>query len=359
MAASRQRDEEYKPSYLNTKPPNYPITMPHITTLEVSHNYRKFVVEPLERGYGQTIGNALRRVMLSSIQGAAVSAVRIDKVFHEFDVIPGAKEDTTQLLLNLKDLAICIDVENGLPLEDKTVRIDVKGPGRVTGADVKCPEGVSVANPEAYICTLSEKDSKLSMEMYVGWGSGYTLPDKQDKYKGMIGIITCGAQYTPVKRVNYIVEATRVGMRTDYERLVLEVWTNGAVTPNDCITQAAHILDKYFKMFFELGRAGFESDLMLEDDVTPELANIPEMRIEELDFSQRTFNCLRRAGLLTLRALATASENDLTSIRGFGKKSLVEVRDKLGEHDLALKPPKGGYRAIDLMDDDEDDDDDF
>lgn len=331
--------------------------MPHITTLERNQTFGKFVLEPLERGYGQTIGNALRRVMLSSIQGAAVSAVRIDKVFHEFDAIPGAKEDTTQLLLNLKDLAITIDTEEGLPTEDKTLRIDVKGPGIVTGADVVCPEGVNVANPEVYLCTLSEKDSKLAMEMYVGWGVGYVLPEKQDKYKGHIGIITCGSQYTPVRKVNYIVEQTRVGMRTDYERLVLEVGTNGAVSPNDCISQAAHILDKYFRMFFDLGRAGFEADVMLEDEMTPELANIPEMRIEELDFSQRTFNCLRRAGLLTLRALATATESDLTSIRGFGKKSLVEVRDKLGEHGLELKPPKGGYRAIDLLD--EDDDDDF
>lgn len=329
--------------------------MPHITTLELATNHGKFVLEPLERGYGQTIGNALRRVMLSSIQGAGISAIRIDKVFHEFDVIPGAKEDTTQLLLNLKDVAVTFDTEDGPPQEDKTLRIDVKGPGRVTAADIVCPEGVSIANPEAYICTLSEKGSHLSMEMYVGWGVGYTLPEKQDKYKGMIGVITCGTQYTPVRKVNYIVEQTRVGMRTDYERLVLEVWTNGAVSPNDCVSQAAHILDKYFRMFFDLGRAGFESDIMLEDEVAPELANIPEMRIEELDFSQRTFNCLRRAGLLTLRALATATESDLTSIRGFGKKSLVEVRDKLQEHGLELKPPKGGYRAIDLLDDDDDD----
>lgn len=330
--------------------------MPHITTLELNQSYGKFVLEPLERGFGNTVGNALRRVLLSSIQGAAVSAVRIDKVFHEFDAIPGAKEDTTQLLLNLRELAVMMDTEDGLPNEDKTLRIDVKGPGKVTGADIVCPEGVTIANPDVYLCTLSEKGSQLSMELYVGWGVGYVLPEKQDKYKGMIGIITCGAQYTPVRKVNYIVESTRVGMRTDYDRLVLEIGTNGAVTPNDCVSQAAHILDKHLKMFFDLGRAGFESDIFADDDTPPELANIPEMRIEELDFSQRTFNCLRRAGLLTLRALATATESDLTSIRGFGKKSLVEVRDKLGEHGLELKPPKGGYRAIDLLDDDDDDD---
>lgn len=329
--------------------------MPHISTLELSQEYGKFVLEPLERGYGQTIGNALRRVMLSSIQGAAVCAVRIDKVFHEFAPIPGVREDTTQLLMNLKDVAIRFNSEDGVPAEDQTLRIDVKGPGRVTGADVVCPEGVEVVNPEAYIATISEKGANLTMEMYAGWGTGYILPEKQDKYKGIIGVIPTGSQYTPVRKVNYTVEATRVGMRTDYERLVLDIWTNGAVTPNDALSQSAHILDKYFRMFFDIGAAGFESDLLDIDDVSPELANIPDMRIEELDFSQRTFNCLRRAGLLTLRALATATESDLTSIRGFGKKSLLEVRDKLQEHGLELKPPKGGYRAIDLLDDEDED----
>lgn len=330
--------------------------MPHISTLELTSEYGKFVLEPLERGYGQTIGNALRRVLYSSIFGAAVSAVRIDKVFHEFAPIPGLREDTTQLLLNINNLAIKFANEDGPPQEDKTLRIDVKGPGRVTGADVICPEGVEIVNPEVYLATISDPKATMAMELYVGWGSGYVLPEKQEKYKGMIGVIPTGSQFTPVKKVNYIVEQTRVGMRTDYERLVLEVWTNGAVTPNDGVSQAAHILDKYFRMFFDLGEAGFESDFGGDEEVPPELANIPEMRIEELDFSQRTFNCLRRAGLLTLRALATATESDLTSIRGFGKKSLVEVRDKLQEHGLELKPPKGGYRAIDMLDEEEDED---
>lgn len=328
--------------------------MPHISTLDLNLDYGKFVLEPLERGYGQTIGNALRRVLLSSIQGAAICAVKIDKVFHEFAPIPGVKEDTTQLLLNLKDVAIRIDGEDGPPAEDKVLKIDVKGPGRVTGADIVCPEGVEVVNPDVYIATISEKGANLTMEMYVGWGVGYTLPDKQERFKGMIGIIPTGAQFTPVRKVNYTVEATRVGMRTDFERLVLDVWTNGAISPNDAVSQAAHILDKYFRLFFDLGNAGFESADLEPDEVSPELSNIPDMRIEELDFSQRTFNCLRRAGLLTLRALATATEADLTSIRGFGKKSLFEVRDKLLEHGIELKAPKGGIRAIDLLDDDDD-----
>ncbi|MBV6458903.1 MAG: DNA-directed RNA polymerase subunit alpha [Fimbriimonadaceae bacterium] len=329
--------------------------MPQIQTLTISQDYGKFVLEPLERGYGQTIGNALRRVMLSSIPGAAITAVRIDKVFHEFAAIPGVKEDTSELLLNLKHVAFKIHAETA-PTQDSVVRLEVKGPGRVTAADLQCPESVEVVNPDCYIATISDENAMLSMDMYIGWGSGYILPDKQEKYKGMIGIIPNGSQFTPVKKVNYTVEATRVGQRTDYERLVLEVWTNGAVAPNDSVTQAAHILDKYFKLFFDLGAAGI--DLMVDevDEAGTELMNVPEIKIEELDFSQRTFNCLRRAGIMNLRQLAAVTESDLTSIRGFGKKSLTEVRDKLAEHGLAVKPPKGGYRAFDLLDDEEDED---
>lgn len=330
--------------------------MPHISTLDLQQEYGKFVLEPLERGYGQTIGNALRRVLLSSIQGAAIAAVRIDKVFHEFSPIGGVKEDTTQLILNLKDVAIRMTAEASQ--SEQVLRIDVNGPGRVTGADIICPEGVEIVNPEVYIATISDSASNLTMEMYVGWGTGYVLPEKQDKYKGMIGIITAGSQFTPVKKVNYTVEATRVGMRTDYERLVLDVWTNGSVTPNDAISQSAHILDKYFRMFFDLGQGGFESDDVEAEDTSDELLkNVPDLRIEELDFSQRTFNCLRRAGILNLKNLAVATESDLTAIRGFGKKSLLEVRDKLAEHGLELKPPKGGYRSsLDSLDDEDDED---
>ncbi len=329
--------------------------MPHISTLDLQTEYGKFVLEPLERGYGQTIGNALRRVLLSSIQGAAIAAVRIDKVFHEFAPIPGVKEDTTQLLLNLKDVSLRYLGEG--PLDEATLRIDVKGPGRVTGADIITPENIEVVNPEVYIATISDSSSTLTMELYVGWGAGYVLPEKQEKYRGMIGIIPTGTQYTPVKKVNYTVEQTRVGMRTDYERLVLDIFTNGSVRPNDALSQSAHILDKYFRMFFDLGEAGFEAaiDGDTEDD-DEMLKNVPDLRIEELDFSQRTFNCLRRAGILTLKNLAVATESDLTAIRGFGKKSLLEVRDKLQEHGLELKPPKGGYRAIDTLDDDDDED---
>ena len=325
--------------------------MPYIQTLETTSEYTRFVLEPLERGFGQTIGNALRRVMLSSIYGAAPVAVKIDKVLHEFAPIPGTKEDTTEFLLNLKDLAVKLDFD-GAPPEDVVLKIDVKGPGRVTGADVQCPEGVSVVNPECYLATISGKDS-LTAEIYVGYGTGYVLPERQEKYKGMIGIIPTGAQFTPVRRVNYIVEQTRVGMRTDFERLVLEVWTNGSVAPNDAVTQAAHILDRYFKMFFDLGRAGLMMDADSEEALPEELANVPDIKIEEMDFSQRTFNCLRRAGILNLRQLAITNEAELNSIRGFGKKSLTEVRDKLNEHGLELKAAKGSYVGVDILDDED------
>ena len=329
--------------------------MPHISAIDLTADYGKFILEPLEKGYGQTIGNALRRVLLSSIEGSAIAAVRIDKVFHEFAPIPGVKEDTTELLLNLKDLAISVTTEGDRPSEDYVLRIDVQGPGRVTGADVVCPEGVEVVNPEVYIATLSDEKASLNMELYASWGSGYLLPEKQERYRGMIGVIPTGSQFTPVRKVNYTVESTRLGMRTDYERMVLDIWTNGATKPNDALSQAAHILDKSFRMFFDLGAAGYESDLLIDEETTSDVSHIPDLRIEELDFSQRTFNCLRRAGLLTLRALATATESDLTSIRGFGKKSLFEVRDKLAEHGIELKPPKGGFRSVDLLDDDDDD----
>jgi len=326
--------------------------MPTIQTLETTTEYAKFVLEPLERGYGHTIGNALRRVLLSSISGAAVNAIKIDKVFHEFASIPGVKEDTTEFILNLKDLAIQLDPDMSFP-DEITLKIDLKGPGRVTGADVICPEGVTISNPECYLATISEAKATLVAELYAGLGTGYTLPERQERYKGVIGVIPVGAQYTPVKKANYIVEQTRVGQRTDYERMVLEVWTNGTVPPNDAVTQAAQILDKYFRLFFDLGRTLQDDLFALSAEEDSELSNVPEIKIEELGFSQRTFNCLRRAGILNLRQLAGVNEGDLTSIRGFGRKSLNEVRDTLAEHGIELKPAKGGFINLDILDDED------
>ncbi|MFN3728995.1 MAG: DNA-directed RNA polymerase subunit alpha [Fimbriimonadaceae bacterium] len=331
--------------------------MPKLTTLELTNESGKFVLEPLERGYGQTLGNALRRMLLSSIHGAAVNAIKIDKVLHEFAPIPGVKEDATQFILNLKGLALAFDVSDGLPEGDQTLRISVKGPGVVTGADVQCPPGVRVANPEVYLATISDPDVTFNVEMFAGWGVGYVLPEKQERYRGIIGVLPVGSQYTPVRKVNYVVEQTRVQGRTDFERLLLEVETNGAVTPNDAVTQAAHILSKYVRMFFDLGEA--TADVLTFPGEEPEtnLANVPDIRIEEMALSQRTFNCLRRAGLLTLRDLARTSESDLSSIKGFGKKSLLEVLNKLAEYDIQLKGSSRHLRALEEFEDDEEFDD--
>jgi DNA-directed RNA polymerase subunit alpha len=320
--------------------------MPHITTLDLRSDYGKFVLEPLERGYGQTIGNALRRVLLSSIEGAAICAVRIDKVFHEFAPIPGVKEDATQLLLNLHDVAIRFDSVPQASEPDRVLHLNVQGPGRVLAADIRCPEGVSVVNPDAYLATISDPEATLSMELFVGWGVGYVLPEKQEKYRGIIGVIPVGAQFTPVKRVGYNVEQTRVGMRTDFERLTLDVWTNGAISPNDAVSQAAHILEKYFRLFFELGAGDFVMRPSADAGYGSELQNVPDMNIEELSFTQRTYNCLRRSGVLTLKALLSTTEADLRSIRGFGQRALEEVRGKLLELGYELKPGKVSFRHL-------------
>src|SRR5579859_2480813 len=316
------------------------LTLPNIQTLEKNNNYGKFVVEPLERGYGVTLGNSLRRVLLSSIPGAAVTYVKIDKVLHEFSTIPGVKEDTTELLLNLKDLYVKVH-RNGsgdAKAETKTIRIDKKGEGIVTGADVECPADVEIVNPEAYIATISDEDASLSMEMTVEINKGYVLPDKQERRNQMgIGVIPMGAAFTPVRKVNYTVEATRVQSNTNYERLVLEVWTNGTITPEASISEAARILSQYFALFANY-RDG-ETALLPGGGLEPIGGgeNAPHVRIEELDFSVRTYNCLKKANILTIAELVLYTENDLMQIRNFGRKSLTEVREKLAMLGLSLK----------------------
>src|ERR1043165_1089669 len=229
------------------------LTIPRIETLEENGTYGKFVVEPLERGYGVTLGNSLRRVLLSSIEGAAVTYVKIDKVLHEFSTIPGVKEDTTELLLNLKDLYVKVELNGaGLKPDPITIRINKHGEGRIAGADVECPADVQVVNPECYIATISDEDATLNMEMTVELGKGYVLPDKQEhRATQPIGVIPVGSAFTPVRKVNYTVEATRVGFKTDYERLVLEITTNGTIKPSQAMSQAAAILNRFFRQFVE------------------------------------------------------------------------------------------------------------
>ncbi|MCS6777524.1 MAG: DNA-directed RNA polymerase subunit alpha [Chloroherpetonaceae bacterium] len=312
--------------------------LPKIQTLESNSEYGKFVVEPLERGYGVTLGNSLRRVLLSSIPGAAITYVKIDKVLHEFSTIPGVKEDTTELLLNLKDLNIKVERNGGdYRHEPKTLRLDVKGSGRVTGADIVCPEDVQIVNPEAYIATISDEDATLRIDMTVETNKGYVPPERLERRNQIgIGVIPMGAAFTPVRKVNYTVEATRVKSDTSLERLVLEVWTNGTITPENAIGEAARILMQYFSLFAgNLSADGMLASLTQEEEAPVE--NAPNVRIEELDFSVRTYNCLKKANILTIPELIQYTENDLMQIRNFGKKSLEEVREKLQQLGLTLK----------------------
>lgn len=310
--------------------------MTDIQTIELTRDYGKFVVTPLERGYGQTIGNAMRRMLLSSIPGAAVVAVRVEKVLHEFAPIPGAKEDMTEFMLNLRELAIRVHSDRP-PETDFQMIIDVKGPGRVTAADIQTPKNVEIVNPDAYLCTLTEKGSSLYAELFVGWGTGYSPPERQENYRGRIGIMPMGSQFTPVRKVSYTVEATRVGQRTDYDRLTLEVWTNGSVSPDVAVKQAASFLDNFIRLFLQLGEGSMEVSLGAHEELSKEDLSVPDIRVEEMDFSQRTLNCLKRAEIETLRDLVRKTEDDLECIPGFGKKAMEEVHQKLSERGLALR----------------------
>ncbi len=316
---------------------------PKIQTIEETETYGKFVVEPMERGYGTTMGNALRRVLLSSIPGAAITSIKIDGVLHEFSTIPGVKEDTTELILNLREVFVKAEAptvpsgdgddaqkDQNQPL---VMRIEKKGPGAVTGADIECSSELDVVNPEAYICTLADAKSSLSMEMTVEWGKGYTLPDKHENISPTIGLIPVGSVFTPVRHVNYIVEATRVGHQTDFERLIMEVTTNGSILPGEAVSLAARILDRQLRLFFDFSRGG---DTLPDEDQQQARGGPADSRIEELDFSVRTYNCLKKANIMTIGELVTRTEGDLMQIRNFGKKSLAEVKDKLASLDLSL-----------------------
>lgn len=326
---------------------------PRIETLEQTETFGKFVVEPLDPGYGVTLGNSLRRVLLSSIEGAAVTSVRIEGVQHEFQTIPGLKEDATELLLNLKELFIMIhNDDNEEENESRTVRIEAKGAGRITGADVICPSDVEVANPDAYIATLSDETASLFMELTVERGRGYVMPEKNVNRNEVIGNIPVPAAFSPVRKVAYQVDPTRVGNRTDYERLAIEITTNGTIRPPQALSQAAQTLSEYFLRFVEFPGALVRS-LSSSPNSFGVGTNAPDVRIEELDFSVRTYNCLKKANVLTVGELADISELDLMNIRNFGKKSLTEVKEKLQALGLQLKDSGEG---VFLGDDDEDDD---
>ena len=315
---------------------------PRIETLVENDTYGKFVMEPLEVGFGITLGNALRRILLSSISGAAITSIKIDGVLHEFSTIAGVKEDTTELLLNLKELHVKVNRDGTSKTDPKTIWVDVQGAGEVTGADVRTPADVEIVNPELHIATVSDENARLSIEMTVEIGKGYVLPESQEKVKSTIGVIPVGSAFTPVTKANFIVEPTRVAHKTDYERLVLEIWTNGTIAPSDAVSESARILDRLAKLFVEFKGAGGYADYDDEEALGGESElRAPDARIEELDFSVRTYNCLKKANILSIVELVQQSEQDLMNIRNFGKKSLTEVKEKLTQLGLSLKKSVG------------------
>ncbi len=293
--------------------------------------YGKFVVEPLERGYGTTLGNALRRILLSSLPGAAVTSVKIDGILHEFSTIPGVKEDVTEIILNLKKLAVRLEGEN-----TKRAIINAVGPREVTAADIIGDSDIEIFNPDLHIATL-EENATLVMEINFARGRGY-VPAEQNKTENTpISVIPVDSIYTPVKKVNYIVENTRVGQVTDYDRLVLEIWTDGSITPEEGVSIGAKIMQEHLNLFIQLTDTTDSMEIMVEKEEDQKEKAL-EMTIEELELSVRSFNCLKRAAINTVEELTQKTEEDMMKVRNLGKKSLDEVKAKLEELGLGLKP---------------------
>ena len=303
-----------------------------IDCVEVGQNgcYGRFVIEPLERGFGHTLGNSLRRVLLSSLPGVAVSSVHIEGVQHEFSTIPGVKEDVTEIILNLKTMA-CKMFADG----PKQLTIDVKGPCELTAGDIKTDDEVEIANPELHIATLNE-DAHLQMQLTLERGRGYVSADKNKTPSMPIGVIPIDSIFTPVKKVNYTVEDTRVGQITDYDKLTLEIWTNGTLKPEEAISSAAKILNEHLNLFVSLTDQVMPVSMVQPEDDKKD--KVLEMTIEELDLSVRAYNCLKRAGINSVAELVQKNQEDMMKVRNLGRKSLEEVEQKLNGLGLGLKP---------------------
>lgn len=299
-------------------------------------SYGKFLVEPLERGYGTTLGSALRRVLLSSIPGAALRSVRIEGVLHEFSTIPGVVEDTTDLLLNMKGIAFRIipGSEERAVEEPRELTLFRVGQGEVTAADIELPPDIEVANPEHHIASLSSADATLDMKLEVQLGTGFLAAELQDRTHLPLGTIPVDSIFTPVRQVAYRVDPTRVGSATDLDRLTLEVLTNGTISPQEAISDAAKILDRYLILFFDFGEQ--EEHGLFTDHLGIAVPGA-EKKIKDLNFSVRTFNCLRKVGIATVGELIAHSESELMAIKNFGRKSLNEVKAKLAEMSLSLR----------------------
>ena len=309
---------------------------PNIEIVEISEDkkYGKFVVEPLERGYGTTLGNSLRRIMLSSLPGAAVSQIKIDGVLHEFSSIPGVKEDVTEIIMNIKSLAIKNNSETNEP---KVAYIEFSGEGVVTAADIQVDADIEILNPDLVIATLNGgADSKLSMELTITKGRGYVSADKNKNDDLPIGVIAIDSIYTPVERVNLTVQNTRVGQITDFDKLTLDVYTNGTLAPDDAVSLAAKVLSEHLNLFVNLSEVAMNTEVISEKQEN-EAAKVLEMNIDELELSVRSYNCLKRAGINTVEELTNKTSEDMMKVRNLGRKSLEEVLLKLKELGLSLR----------------------
>ena len=308
---------------------------PKIEIAEISEDkrYGRFVVEPLERGYGTTLGNSLRRIMLSSLPGSAVSQVKIDGVLHEFSSIPGVKEDVTEIIMNIKSLAIRNTSDSD---EAKTAYIDFEGEGVVTAADIQCDPDIEILNPDVVIAHLNGgADSKLYMELTITKGRGYVSADKNKDDDLPIGIIAVDSIYTPVERVNLTVENSRVGQVIDFDKLTLDVYTNGTLAPDEAVSLAAKVLSEHLSLFIDLSENAKSTEIMVETE-TDDKEKVLEMSIDELELSVRSYNCLKRAGINTVEELCNRTPEDMMKVRNLGRKSLEEVLAKLKELGLEL-----------------------
>ena len=310
---------------------------PRIEIAEISNDkkFGRFICEPLERGYGTTLGNSLRRIMLSSLPGTAVSQVRIDGVLHEFSSIEGVKEDVTEIIMNIKSLSI---KNTGPTNETKTAIIDFEGEGVVTAADIKCDPDIEIINKDQIIATLSK--GKLYMELTIQNGRGYVSSDKNKDEELPIGVIAIDSLYTPVERVNLLVENTRVGQITDYDKLILDVFTNGALAPDEAVSLAAKVLSEHLNFFINLSENAKSAEVMVEKEEDDKEKAL-EMNIDELELSVRSYNCLKRAGINTVEELCNKTPEDMMKVRNLGRKSLEEVLAKLKDLGLELRQGEG------------------
>ncbi|MDE5967324.1 MAG: DNA-directed RNA polymerase subunit alpha [Lachnospiraceae bacterium] len=308
--------------------------VPKIEISEMSddNKYGRFVVEPLERGYGTTLGNSLRRIMLSSLPGSAVSSIQIKGVLHEFSSIPGVKEDVTEIVMNIKELAI---KNNSATNEPKQAYIDFSGEGVVTAADIHVDSDIEIINPDLVIATLSGADAKLDMELTITKGRGYVGSDKNKSEDQAIDVIAIDSIYTPVERVNMSVENTRVGQVTDFDKLTLDVYTNGTLAPDESVSLAAKVLSEHLNLFIDLSENAKSAEVMVEQEENEKVKAL-EMSIDELELSVRSFNCLKRAGINTVEELINKTPEDMMKVRNLGRKSLEEVLEKLKELGLSL-----------------------